>query len=223
LKRDIFGATVLLAMLAVACGGNDNAGSTTTATATASATSATTATATATATASATANASTGNATQLTSTKFDPKVALSAPGWAVTEDVATAFEIQSQTDALALIWFEKVAEVQNPTTLKTEAAPADLARWLRSHPSLTVTAEQPVTLDGFSGTQLDVTATASHPFDLFVQSQGNVGLDAHDVARFFVMETNVGQFVILIGTDVPSKIDSVYARAEPVLQSVQFN
>jgi hypothetical protein len=210
-KIGLVAAAAAFALLVAGCGGDDSSSITTSPVATT------------TATASATTSASPRDATHLSSTKFDPKVVLTAPGWAVTEDVATAFEIQSETDALAMIWFEKVARVQNPTTLKSETAPPDLAQWLRSHPSLSVTAEQPVTLDGISGTQLDVTATASHPVDLFVQSQGNVGLDAHDVARFFVIGTDVGQFVILIGTDVPAKIDSVYARAEPVLQSVQFN
>ncbi len=213
-KIGLVAAAAAFFLLVAGCGGDDSASIT--------ASPSVIATVTATASAKPTTSSSAGTTT-LASTKFDPKVALVAPGWAVTEDVATAFEIQNEGDALAVIWFEKVAQVQNPTTLKSETAPPDLAQWLRSHPSLSVTAEQPVTLDGFSGTQLDVTSTQSHPVDLFVQTQGNVGLDAHDVARFFVMETDVGQFVILIGTDNAAKIDSVYARAEPVLQSVQFN
>jgi hypothetical protein len=213
-KIGLVAAAAGFVFLVAGCGGDDSASRTASPSAIA--------TATATASAKPTTSTPTGT-TALTSTKFEPKVALVAPGWAVTEDVANAFEMQSETDALAMIWFEKVAEVQNPTTLKTEAAPADLAQWLRSHPSLSVTAEQPITLDGFSGTQLDVASTQSHPVDQFEQTQGNVGMDSHDVARFFVMETDVGQFVILIGTDNAAKIDSVYARAEPVLQSVQFN
>jgi hypothetical protein len=214
LKTALALACAILLGSIVACGDDDDTSSVT-----ASPTAAVSAPATLAVTPSATVSPT---STAITSTRFDPQVSVIAPGWRMTSNEANAFEIESD-DPSGGIWFLKISQVIDPVSSDVAEAPADLAEWLRSHPKLSVVEEQAVILDGISGTQLEMTTNESERFDLFTQPQGKIMVDAQDSVRFFVMNVDGGQFVILVGTEELSQIEEVYQASDAVLETVHFN
>jgi hypothetical protein len=213
-------AALVAAALFAACGDDDDGSAATTVPATVSA-AATTAAASETDEATPTEAA---GPVELTSTRFEPQVTVKAEGWEITEDVRNSFTLEHDgADGYSAIYFLQVDEVTNPETLEAEEAPADLAAWLRAHPSLSVTGDEEVTIGGLSAVQLDVTTSTADGIDLFPQPQGIIGFYPEDEGRIIVVDGDDGQFVIFVSTNETANFDTFLQIAAPVLATVEFS
>ncbi len=211
MTRLLLATAAVLAMLAVACGGDDDSATTTPAPTAASVS------------ATATANA----AKQFTSEKSPLAVTLTADdSWSIDYDAADSFVLKRRGDADYPTGYIEVfapAAVFSDDGLTTEAVPADLAGWVRTYPRLTVQDESAATLGGISGTEFDIASEGDAEFPLFQYADGtNFEMRFSDRLRLYVLDGQTSAILVVESTETPSQITRFLPLSEPVVQSIEF-
>src|SRR5215213_1380477 len=134
------------------------------------------------------------------------------------------------------ISFANVKEVLKPGTYDVVDAPQDLVGWLQQHPYLKTSKQEPVTLGGVKGEQLEV--VVDHlPKDYY----GNCGTDCLDIfyqsggeeigyfnainreRKFFVLEDVKGETVAIWFASTADKFDEFAPEAQKVVDSVKWS
>jgi len=216
MKKLILGVTVLVAALAVACGGDDDAGGSSTATATAARSEA-----------ASTATAPAPTAKQFSSGHFAVPVTMTADSnWTAGYDVANWYALQTSggiTAPAGLVEVILPTEVYAQDGLSTEPLPADFAAFIRTSPFLAVQKESNVTVGGLSGVQFDVGANSgTADFNLFKAASDDYEVVYNDRIRFIVLAQAAGPVVLAAHATTPARFDQFIQAAEPVIESLQF-
>ena len=167
-----------------------------------------------------------GESVTFSSEVFELPVTMNAVGlWTYGDDVVDAFFIVHDDEDSGPAGYLGVITpktVYAADGLTKEPVPADLASWLKSHPRLIVEDEQPATVGGLSGVQLDVRSDEEGDWNLFDVAFGPLEVRYNDRVRFIVLDGPSGQVVISTGADQPSLFDNFIPLAEPVVESIEF-
>ena len=124
--------------------------------------------------------------------------------------------------------FATGAETQQPDA--AEPAPADLIAWLRSHERLSVSAATPVTVNGVTGTQVDVTVRSGYrsgacgaPCVLLFQLDDGIVFNLAEGNLNRVYSLTVGGTAVLVVAEAGSDVFPAFAtRFEPIVRTMAF-
>ena len=103
----------------------------------------------------------------------------------------------------------RVSKVVDPTSGLAVAAPEDLTDWFTTHPLLTVTTPNAVTVGTVSGDVLDVTVTNSSEIGIFGFPTGNLRIPAGVTYRCYVLPLEGPDMTIIIGAPDDGFADAV--------------
>jgi hypothetical protein len=201
---------ILLAGVFIACGDDDDAGD-----------SADTETPAAT---SASATEGSGETRELSSQQTEVSVTFTAPGdWFAADDLEDLFVIarpSNEAGPAGFLGIFLVDTVYAENGVDQQAAPADLAEFISSHPRFSVRETREGTVSGLEGVMLEVGSSELNEWKLFEASDGPFEVFFEDVIRFYVLEGSGRQILVATGADQHNRYEAFIPLAESIIETM---
>jgi hypothetical protein len=153
-------------------------------------------------------------------------------GFLETRNSLTFFPKGGELAWIEFMVAQKVYKVVSSYEVKTEPAPEDMVSWLQNNPNLEAENPEPVSVGGVKGREFDAVPSRV-PQDYYgdcrkpclplIKSTGfSIEMAENDRARFIVLDDVEGKRVT-IGIIAPAvKFDEFLAKAQKVLDTVQW-
>jgi hypothetical protein len=170
---------------------------------------------------------------------FNPQITYTVPeGWANLEDLPGNFLLQKTNDLRYLGVYQNVrapAECAEAWAEGVEGGVADLTEWYTTHPGLTTTEPEAVTIGGLDGVFIDISLEPSWNVTCpYSQGQpvvpfiiGNGTSELHHVIlpgfeeRLYLLEWNQGNVAIEVGSE-GQPLDQYLTEVLPIIESLNF-
>jgi hypothetical protein len=226
IKRILLGAApVAVLALLTACGGDDNAATTTATKVTATSSLAPTATV------AAKTPAPSASTVELTSAKFEVPTTISASGFFVHGEAAKAFFLERQGNASAPGAYLALAiptEVYDPDTGAQQPVPADFLAWLQGNTAVGVGGiERGVIVGGSTGDQTTVIGKGTAETKLFTATSSNgpqftFTLAPAEPAILYVLNVSGKTVVITAGPSNAADFEMLAPELGRMIKSIKF-
>lgn len=210
-------ALLLLAALSLACGGDDDDGDEP---------EATTAPAETTASSSPSPGQDGSHLQTISSENFTPAVTVDvSAGWVVEIDTGGIFVLrhdQNDEGPLGYVGMSYPRKVWSYDGLIQEDLPDDLVAWVKAHPRLTIRGEEPITIGGLSGVQLEIGADEGEDFKFMDDDEGTFDVHYSDHFILNIFETDEGPLAMFVGAEQATRFEAFAQVAQPVVQTMEF-
>jgi hypothetical protein len=122
----------------------------------------------------------------------------------------------------SFVWMTQVfAADDSLQIIQVAHDPAGIVAFLRKRPGISVGPETPVTIDGASGLQVDV--TASRRINVILGANPTAPqVQANSKARYVIVDRNGSTVVFIAMADKVADFDAIMAQAQPMLDSITW-
>lgn len=152
-------------------------------------------------------------------TRFEPTLILTlGEGWTqLFADDADEVALEHKAEGVALN-ITRVTRVVDPGNGSRVEAPEDLIAWLASHPALSASEPEPVTVAGIEGRTLTI-GPSTGDVPLFSYPSGDMRLPPNEQARIYVVPLDGPDLTVFQAG--PGAPDAVSELVAPILASLQ--
>lgn len=164
---------------------------------------------------------------ELVSKNFDLPVTLTATGeWVFDRDdphEVVVRHVPEDTGPGGFIHTFLPSGVYAHDGLTQQPVPDDLTAWVREHPRIILEGEQPATVGGLGGVQLEISSDQLDDWNLFETPSGPFEIYWNDRLRLFILDGPTGPIVVAAGAQLPEQFEQFLPLMEPAIETMEFS